>query len=107
MSSVIYLSPNNTHTAKLLSLKNESKNEYANSATVTIRLMERNGSDVAGATWPITMIYEEASNGNYAATIPASVNLKPEKNYKAKITAVDSYGSQGEWIEDIKVVHRN
>ena len=59
---------------------------YQNTATVQVTLTDYNGNEVTGETWPLTMNYVSASNGDYRATLVDTLNVS-EGSYTATITA--------------------
>ena len=50
-------------------LRNAQTNAYINDGTVECTLLDANGDEVAGQTWPVTLTYVTASNGEYSAEI--------------------------------------
>lgn len=75
----------NTHRA-VLDLEDHTGAAVTN-ATVTIKLLERDGTtEVAGTTWPITMSH--TGSGRYIGTIPAGAALEHGKLYTVNMLAV-------------------
>ena len=59
--------------------------DYLNAETVVITILDADGVEVAGATWPETMTYVTASNGDYAYVLPNTVTLVRNSVHKAFI----------------------
>src|SRR5574343_1822909 len=74
---------------ELQGLKNTVENAWVNDATVTVHLRTRGGADVAGATWPLDMLYVEASSGDYRAGLPAALSVTAGAWYVAQIAVAD------------------
>lgn len=91
---VLYLS--NTNVIEINELYDTSAESYLNSATVTVTLEDKAGTEVTGETWPKTMSYVSASNGKYRATLASGIGITAGKQYIAKITATES-GNTGYW----------
>ena len=103
MSATLVLSPNNTYTMKLSSLKNTNQVGFVNDAAVTMTLQERSGAEVAGQVWPLTLVYVTDSDGEYTGTISADVEITVDRKYKVKINVVDGSGAKMEKLEDVEV----
>lgn len=66
-------------------------------ATAIATLYTRNGDEVAGQVWPITLTSE--SEGLYVGTISADANVENGALYSVKVVA--TLGSiQRTWVED-------
>ncbi len=78
-------------------LKNSSSGSFMNDATVTVRLKDSDGSDVTGQTFPVTLSYITASDGNYQMTLENTLNMLEEGIYTATISATASGGLYAEW----------
>lgn len=83
---VIYIE--NDNLLQLNGLKNEATGAYVNDAVVTGRLKDETGADVSGQSWPVTLQYVAASNGNYRVTLEETLSLVVGKKYVAEVTAV-------------------
>lgn len=70
---------------------------YINTATVTATLEDESGAEVSGETWPITLSYVSASDGNYQGVLKDTLSLSTVKEYTAKITADDGANKKGYW----------
>lgn len=69
-------------------LQDEVTGDYLNSATVTATITNKLDEEVAGVTWPITLSYVTASNGNYRGNIPHDAEFVEGKTYLIEVTAV-------------------
>lgn len=68
-------------------LTNDATGAFINAATVTVTLVDVEGSEVAGQSWPTTLSYVSASDGKYRATLQDVLTLTASDIYTAKITA--------------------
>lgn len=50
---------------------------YINDATLTVTLKDTAGTLITGQTYPASMSYVSASNGNYRGPISDSINVSP------------------------------
>lgn len=77
----------NTNELLLTGLKSELDDTFINNASVTATVLDKDGDEVGGETWPITMAYVAASNGNYRGTLKYTLPLAPRQSYTAIIDA--------------------
>lgn len=91
--TIIYLSDNIIQLTGLA----DSAGDYQNSATVTVTLTDRAGTEVVGETWPLTMVYVTSSDGNYKATLKDTLTLTRNVKYVAKVSANAGDGKQRYW----------
>jgi hypothetical protein len=62
---------------ELRSLRNEVTKQFVNNATVTAVIKQNSdGSEIGGATWPLTLSYVAASNGLYRGIVESDVNVE-------------------------------
>lgn len=78
---------------------------YQNSATVTVTLLERDGTEVTGETWPLTMSYSSGSDGNYTAVLQDTLSVTSGQRLIARVS-VSSGGLNAEWEEPVVAVDR-
>lgn len=82
----------NDHILTLDELKDVDTDTFINDATVQVTLKEEvnqePGDDISGQAWPLTMVYEVASNGKYEATLSDTLIVVPGTFYVAIITVV-------------------
>jgi len=95
----------NTNLLRVKGLFNVLDNAFVNAGTVTAIIKDSTGAQVSGQTWPVTMDYEAASDGNYVAAIEDDVAFVNGSNYVAEITALDG-PSKGFWEFPFKPVTR-
>ena len=69
-----------------------SDGTYQNDATVTVTLYDSAGVEVTGESWPLSMAYVSASDGDYKATLADTLGVTENKKYRAVVTAVASSG---------------
>lgn len=90
---------NNTIDVELVGLKDASESTFINDATVTVTIFEEDGvTEVTGETWPVSMLYVAASNGDYLGVVSANSNIVAGSKYMISISAQDTDGNKGEWI---------
>lgn len=78
-------------------LLNKAASTYLNSATVTVTLVDSTGAQVSGQSWPTTMSYIAASDGDYAGTLEDALSLTEHAWYTAQVTANGGAGLLGYW----------
>ena len=78
---------------------------YINDGTVTLTLMDVDGVELAGETWPLTMSYITDSDGVYRAVIQDTLSLTPGATYIAELTA-DGDSLQAQWTVELKATIR-
>ena len=72
----------------------DADDAYLNSATVTCTgVTDADGNAVSGDTFPKTLTYVSASDGNYRGTLQQTLALEADQIYTATIT-VDGGGLQ-------------
>lgn len=103
MTDNIYI--NNDNRVVLTGLKNESSGNFENSATVTMTLYDSSGNTVSGQSWPASLSYIAASNGNYEGTLDDGLSLTEGADYEVRVTATAS-GATGEWRKELEASFR-
>lgn len=70
---------------------------YLNAATVTARVTDLDGNDVAGQSWPTPLAYLAGTDGNYQGTLEDGMVLTAGQSYLIKVT-IDNGGDEiGYW----------
>lgn len=87
----------NTNVITLTGLMSEDEATYLNAATVTVTVKDSAGAEVTGETWPVTMDYVDASDGDYRAAISYAADLTAGNSYVAVID-VDATDTSGERV---------
>jgi hypothetical protein len=95
----------NDHGIVLRGLNNGLSGAYVNNATVQVTLRNAGGAELSGISWPVTLVYESGSNGDYIATLDKALDVAPRDRITAKITAV-SGTLDAQWDEQINVTKR-
>lgn len=95
MAEIAFVASDNL--LELDGLQDEAADSYLNSATVTVTLVDEDGTNVTGQSWPTTMTYVTSSNGKYQGTIEDVAALSHGAQYTAKITANGGAGLMGYW----------
>ena len=93
--SVIFI--DNDNLIELIGLKDIALNAFINNATVQITLTDTAGVEVSGQSWPVTMNYVAASDGDYRATLEDVLVLISGRKYTAVITADAGSDLLGKW----------
>ena len=82
----------NDQTVTVTGVQDDITKEYITDATVTATIKNRDGSDVAGESWPITLDYitdwqDEGfeTDGNYRGNFEDGIELVDEKLYTVEI----------------------
>lgn len=95
MTQVIF--DQNDNLLEVIDLKNVVTDTFVNTATVTATLVDSEGVDVVGESWPITLAYVAASDGLYQAILKDTLTLAPGDLYTAKIDADDGPNKVAHW----------
>ncbi len=77
----------NTNLLEIIGLQNDITMVFINNATVTVTVQDSSGADVAGMTWPATMNYVAASDGDYRVALKDDLVLIHKDLYHALIRA--------------------
>ncbi len=79
---------------------------YINDAVVTVTIVDADGGELAGETWPLTMSYVSASNGVYRVKLPYTLSgLTDNDLLTAQITATGG-GLRGYWAVPVQAEDR-
>lgn len=101
---------NNDNAVTLAGLKDACTGLFANAATVTVTVTDKDGTEVpfdnTSDFWPRPMSYVASSKGVYCGVIPLEALLIPPEKYIAVIEAV-SAGIRGRWNVFFDAKHRN
>lgn len=92
----------NTNVLELIGLRSNINDTYINDATVTVTIKDADGVEVTGETWPLTMDYVAASNGNYRAILVDGLALVGKRKYVAYISADGGTDRIGYWRFEFK-----
>lgn len=87
----------NTNVLTLTGLQSEDEGTFLNEAAPTLTVKDSSGSPISGESWPVTMEYVAASDGNYRVIISSVVSLTAGQTYKA-VVDVDSSTTDEERI---------
>ena len=89
---------------QLDALTDQSDSTFLNAATVTVTLLTRDGTEVSGETWPLTMDYVTSSDGRYTATLSDVLVLELNKRYQAVIVADGGAGKKRTWYHGLNAI---
>ncbi len=104
MGQVIY--DKNDNLLELDALKDALTGSFLNAATVTVTVVDKDGTNVVGQTWPTSMGYVAASDGKYRAVLEDVMTLTVGEMYFAQITADAGSGKKGYWVLPIAARER-
>ena len=105
MAKAKFLLIANDNLIKLVGLKNEVTGLFVNDAVVTATLFDSLNNEVPGQTWPVTLVFVTASNGDYQATLQDTVQITAGIFYRLQINA-DGQGLQAQWEPMVEAVTR-
>jgi hypothetical protein len=97
MSTIHILYLGNNSIVDVTGLRNENTGEYVNNADMTMTLLDKTGTAVGGANWPVTFLYLADSNGVYRATLPHTLALVEGERYVAQVVANSGLGLRAQW----------
>lgn len=84
-------------------LQNGLSSAYINDATVSVTIVDVEGTTVAG---PLTLDYVSSSDGDYRVTVPYDASFSSDMRYTAQVTANGGTGLVGYWEAPLFVVPR-
>jgi hypothetical protein len=87
----------NTNVLTLTGLKSDDEDTFLNSATITVTVKDANGAAISGESWPVTMDYVAASDGDYRAVISHSAAITNGQVYTA-VVDVDASDTSNERV---------
>ena len=94
-TKAIYIS--NDHLLELRGMKNIAADAYIDNATVTAVLVDEDGVEVVGQSWPVTLSHVAESDGDYRATLEDALELTVGLAYTAQISASGGSDLAGYW----------
>jgi hypothetical protein len=89
------LSINSDNVIELRNLKDTISGNTITTATVTVTLVDSNGTEVTGATWPLSMPH--IVSGLYRAILPNELVLSNALTYVATVVADNGDEQHKEW----------
>ncbi|KQU77706.1 hypothetical protein ASD12_18065 [Mesorhizobium sp. Root102] len=95
MTCVVYV--DNTNLIEVVGLKSAIEGSFVNDADVSVTVKDAEGTNVSGQTWPATLTYVTASEGNYRGIIEDDVALTAGTTYYAHIDANAGANRIGHW----------
>lgn len=96
MSTITVLYVGNDNILEVCHVRNELTGDFINDATVEVSLFDVAGEEVAGGTWPKSLVYVTDSKGVYRTMLPAVLTLLPNARYVAEVEATAA-GTVGKW----------
>ena len=89
----------------LTGLTDKISGAFVNDATATVTI-QKYGVDVTGETWPLSMPYVAASDGNYRGIIQSTVDLEPGDNVTVTVTVTVPSGGDASFTSVEKITTR-
>ena len=89
----------------LTGLTDKIDGTFVNDATATVTI-QKYGVDVTGETWPLSMPYVAASDGNYTGIIQSTVDLEPGDNVTVTVTVTVPSGGDASFTSVEKITTR-
>jgi len=77
----------------LSGLKDDSTGDFVNNATVTA-VVKKAGVNVTGQSWPLSLTYITASDGNYRGILEAAMNVAVGDRLTLEVTVDASSGRE-------------
>ena len=98
----------NSSIVVLEALTNAKDNSLISDATVTATVLDGQGNEVSGISWPITLYPVDGSAGKYIGDIGASIDLTEDADYKLQVSveAPGADGLQALWTINLTAVNR-
>lgn len=96
----------NTNVLDLIGLHDEVDETYINDADVVVTVKDASDVEVQGVTWPLTMAYVAASDGDYRGILSDELAFVARQTYYAHITADAGSDRVGRWKLKIKPITR-
>ena len=88
----------NDNLLKVVGLQNSNDGSFLNGITVqVVEILDADGNQVTGETWPQTLDYVVASDGDYRATLADTINLTAGESYTVVLVADGGTGLKGRW----------
>lgn len=87
----------NTNVLMLTGLHNAATDAYISNATVEVTIKDLAGVAVPGVTWPISMAYVTASDGDYMGVLIDGINFDHNTRYIAYVDANAGPDLIGHW----------
>lgn len=57
-------------------LRNRATGDYVNDGTAELTLLDADGNEISGQTWPLSLTYIAGSNGDYQGTIEDDIDVE-------------------------------
>jgi len=89
----------NDQTIEVLGLKDEVTGDFINGLVdaVTAHVKNKDGSNVGGETWPITLDYITGSDGDYRGNLDDAMELVNNRTYAIEIRVDAGAGLKAFW----------
>ena len=99
---VIYIDTDNV--LEIEELTNGLTGAAITDATVSVTLLDSDGAEIAGESWPVTMSYIVGTTAAYRATLTDSLTLTDRQEVTAHIVADAGDGLHREWQKPFTAV---
>ena len=95
----------NSNLVEVKGLKNAATDSYENGASVNVVLLDEAEQEISGESWPKSLGYVAASDGDYRGTLSEGIAIAHGQIVTAKITATAS-GLTAVWETPCKAIER-
>lgn len=106
MSDEVIVYVLNDHIIKVTGLRDGATSQYINDATVQATMVDHNGAEVEGVTWPLTLNYVADSDGNYVGLLEEELKVSPSGIYHLVVDAEAVPDVKGHWRKPVTVKER-
>lgn len=92
------LSLNNSTVFELTLSNPLASPSYVNTASVSVVLLDKDGQEVTGQSWPLILPFVAGSEGVYRETVPPISGLVAKEIYTARYSAIGADGLIGTFL---------
>ena len=96
----------NDQVIDVIGLQDAVTGQYLNEKTVVVTITDKNGNQVAGQSWPTTLEYVPASNGDYRGNLSNDMVLVRTRQYFVTIDADAGGGLVANWRWPVDAQYR-
>ena len=92
----------------MLNLRDEITNDPVIDADISCTIYDVYGNPVSGQTWPLSLVYQDGTDGDYMGVLDDAIALDVGKYYKAVVTVVVGDTNPTKLVEthELEVVER-
>lgn len=79
---------------------------YENTATVQVTVVDSDGNELSGQSWPLALPYVAGSDGKYQVTLEEDLPIADGEKYVGEVDAEVTPDIKAHWKAELKVVER-